>query len=223
MITTSPFKLKKIEEMSSAELLEEGSKSFHSKSWKKAMTFLIPYVEKNPSDTEAKKLLAQVFLALGRPNDAAAIHESLLHHNTENAYTIGLYGVALLKAGDKDRGIGELKRSLAMANNEEFRGHLYKAQGRKIKILEYGAGGIRKLVGQAKVRGWEELLVVISVQCRGNKAMVRVSDILDALSIDMIRLKELISSVESLGGIKASFVKIDRALLLEFGKPNAVV
>ena len=207
-----------MEDLSSSDLLEEGEKAVQKSDWKKAAEYLIHYVEKHPTDTRAKKILARVFQKLNRPNDSAAILESIKLENPNNAHAIGMHGVSLLETGEIDRGISELKRSLSMEENPEFRGHLYMAQDKIIKILEYGIMGVRKLVGQAKVRGWDDLIEVIAIQCRANKAMVRVSDILEAIHIDVEELKDYAWTAANSTNSAVSFVQIDSTLLLEFRK-----
>ena len=214
----SRFRRKKIEELSSSELLEESEKAVQKSNWRKAAKYLIPYVEKHPSDIRAKKILARVFLALNRPNDAAAVEESIMLENPNNAHAIGMHGVSLLNAGARDQAISELKRSLEMEENAVIRGFLYLAQGKDIRILDNGVTGIHKLIGQAKVRGWEDLMELIAISCRANKAMVNVSDILEAIHISMDELMDYAWKAANATNSNVSLVQIRNDLLLEFRK-----
>ena len=205
--------------MSSDELFEEARKSFQKKDWKRAASYLVPLIEGYPSHTKAKKLLGPVFLAMGRANDSVAIYEALLEEDPTNANLIGMHGVSLVRAGQRDRGITELERSLEDEDNQEFRGHLYKAQGRTIIIfnfkeraLKYGTGGT--VIIDSLVIAFLESLVPYCIFFE--KPMVKVSDLLNELHMDIERLKTYLPFVERNTGTKASFVQVDGLLVLEF-------
>jgi len=73
-----------------------------------------------------------------------------------------------------------------------------------------------KSVPQNEYSKEEQFMILIALQCRFNKTVVRVADLLESFNIDANQLNDYISFAEQQTKTKASIVEIDGEQHLAF-------
>lgn len=115
--------------------LLDGAALFYSGQLETAQAQLSGLVSKYPDNLAARKLLAQIELALHRPSEAERVLRGAPASAVTDAQSNWLMGMALLGSGETSSGIGYLERSVA-----EEPGHV----GAQIKLAQvYLASGHR--------------------------------------------------------------------------------
>lgn len=105
-----------------------GTVNFAQKDYEQAAYYISKYVSTMPENIGARKLLGQIYMKLGRPDEAQAALKPGLKGGGEDAELLALVGLSQLLGGDTASGIKDLEKAVnAAPDSKLMRSELVKA------------------------------------------------------------------------------------------------
>ncbi len=193
--------------------LLDGAALLYSGQPETAEAQLTGLLTKYPDDLEARKLLAQVELALHRPAEARRVLSAAPAVAGSDAQSNWLMGMALLQSGSVEPGIGYLERSVAeepdQADARRKLAQVYLASGKGAKA----AALLEALKPAERSDESDRLLVVATAQGKSPAAAkTALADLLAAHPDDNRLLAAAGVYSISLGDLASAQDELDRAL-----------
>ncbi|VAX12834.1 hypothetical protein MNBD_GAMMA24-2587 [hydrothermal vent metagenome] len=145
-----------------------GMVNFEKKNFEQVVYYLSTYINANPENIDARKLLGRAYIQLGKNNEAEQIFQPDLKLHKKDAELLALAGITQLQKGNLEAGISGLKKAVnAAPDNAYFRISLakaYIASGETKKATDE----LKMLVSDGKLKKQSELLLIISYLRAGN-------------------------------------------------------
>jgi putative PEP-CTERM system TPR-repeat lipoprotein len=105
-----------------------GSVSFAKKNYEQAAYYLARYLDANPGNYDARKLLGRTYILLGEHDEAQATLQPVLKQGGDDAELLALVGLSDLARGRDAEGIAGLEKAVGAApGNTAIRGELARA------------------------------------------------------------------------------------------------
>ena len=105
-----------------------GSVSFAKMNYEQAAYYLEKYLDSNPGNYDARKLLGRTYIQLGEHDQAHATLQPALEQGGQDAELLALVGLSDLRQGKDAEGIAGLKKAVGVApENTAIRGELARA------------------------------------------------------------------------------------------------
>ncbi|MGB7933459.1 MAG: XrtA/PEP-CTERM system TPR-repeat protein PrsT [Gammaproteobacteria bacterium] len=105
-----------------------GSVSFARKNYQQAAYYLAKYLDSNPGNYDARKLLGRTYILLGEHDQAQATLQAALIQGEDDAELLALVGLSDLRQGRDAEGIAGLEKAVGAApENTAIRGELARA------------------------------------------------------------------------------------------------
>ncbi len=145
-----------------------GMVNFENKNFEQAVYYLSTYINAQPENIGARKLLGRAYMQLGKNNAAEQIFRPGLKTHKNDTELLALVGITQLQKGNLTEGISKLEKAVHSApNNAGFRNNLaraYIAAGETKKAINE----LNILISDGKLKEPSEILLVNTYLHAGN-------------------------------------------------------
>lgn len=109
------LKVLKVAPEHSKTLLLFGTVNFAQEDFEQASYYMSKYIQAQPGDITARKLLGRAYMKMGQLEDAKAVLKAGLNIKQDDAELLGLIGISQLQSGNIALGISELEKAVVKA------------------------------------------------------------------------------------------------------------